>query len=455
MTPDANQPQDVAQRAPGAAYSVQNALLHGPGRFNALALYSYRATELTAEQIRGRVARFLQYVQTQVLPDRLFVLVALHPRVLEGLAHAPAYAPPGVPVPFSLQLDCDVLLQVSAEIDFHRTYALRIAKEILGAPDAACRELLGSRILNAQEPFGFRDGAQNPKAIVEGSLPEGSAWLLYQGFEHNLAKFFREKKTAQERAAVIGHAPVSFPGQPAAPQDRAAVEAAASVLPDTHVKHVNVYKDKLVRRGFPYRENASEGLAFIAVSRQYETFIDALMAMDSMNGKRDPVLQYSRAREGALLFCPPADPMWLDADAANTPPLAAITIDPLARAGKMTAYDTTTGFLTYLMNLRELGLFDNADRPYRVSDEARPHLDALYEVLSRKTRTAQAAKLQANDGPIRSFRPLTPAEQDALSKGDIQRLIPSDVAELKSLEETALENAANVNADNNDYITFG
>jgi deferrochelatase/peroxidase EfeB len=305
--------------------NVQRALLAGPGRFDAVCLYRDSAQGVAVRQIRGAAARLISFFQDSTCcPDNLRVLVALAPTVLEQK----------VPASFSAEAitsigngrfpigDAAVFVQISAQSDAHRMYALRVVNEVLGPVLTSCREIMGARLLNGQETFGFPDGTPglgNYSRSVANALPADGAWLLFQRFRQNATEFFRSAKTPLEMALIVGIAPVGTRRSEAQVQKHVAAQPPMHA----HVPLMRAAKATIIRRGFPCRHNGEEGLAFVGVTPAFDTIPHLLRRM---NDTPDALLPFIEAREGGLFYCPPSVD-WLEAQ--DQPAFTPLTTGPL------------------------------------------------------------------------------------------------------------------------------
>ncbi len=182
-----------------------------------------------------------------------------------------------------------MLIQVAAPKADARLHLLRIAQRTLEAFCFLDVELLGDRLSDGREAFGFKDGLRAPtheEIIRDAVIPEGPAagasWLLYQRWLQDVEAFGRLREPRQ--ADVIGLWP-----------DGAEKEAAPH---DCHVlqQRLAAARSPLVRRGFPYRVRGREGLCFLAASRTPASFAYALDAMFGADGEApDKLLPYAKA----------------------------------------------------------------------------------------------------------------------------------------------------------------
>jgi len=62
----------------------------------------------------------------------------------------------------------------------------------------------------------------------------------------------------------------------------------------------------MVRRGFPWRSEGEEGLAFLAAAKSPDVFARALDAMTGASGPTDRLLGWARPISAALYYAPPS-----------------------------------------------------------------------------------------------------------------------------------------------------
>jgi hypothetical protein len=394
--------------------SIQSALLSGPSRFNAVCLYGNPRPSVSAAHIQQAAAQLLLFFEQKAnCPDNLKVLLALNPAVLEGMI--PANAAPAAIAEIGDGLfkvgDASVFLQVSAQSDVHRLYALRVIAELFAPLLGSCTEIFGARLLNGQDPFGFQDARPNSETgdyqhAVAAALPAGGSWLFYQRFHQDLQKFFSENSTALQQASVMGVPPM-VDKETKQEIDR---QLAANAPNESHARLMKQANASLVRRGFSCRHDGEEGLAFIGVAAEFATILTLLQ---KMQGEHDRLLGFAYPRAGGLFYCPPSAD-WLVSGAALD--FAPITTGPLEQGGHLISYDTTTAFYEYLMLLKANDLFDNRDLPTRIGDAARPRMDDLYRALSSE---------------------------------------PARIKEMQDAELAAFKQAETANAQYDQYITYG
>ncbi|HEY0095897.1 MAG TPA: hypothetical protein VGB96_16330, partial [Archangium sp.] len=162
---------------------------------------------------------------------------------------------------------------------------------------------LGGRIGEGRDPFGFRDGLLQPTreqvkraALVPSGPLAGASWLLYLRFQQHLERFGRLKPPAQER--VVGR---TRDGElvPDAPAEAHIHRARASGAGENQL---------LIRRGFPFRHQGEEGLAFVAATSDPGSYVRSLdTLLGAQGGPPDALLRYATAVGGGLYLAPPRD----------------------------------------------------------------------------------------------------------------------------------------------------
>lgn len=419
-----------------------SALWRAPGRFSAVVTYS--ADALPPAEVRRRVAALMQLFDRPREQLRAGVVFALSPAMLVGMpgfedVSAQAFPGEGEGEAY-VRTAGDVFVQFGAESQVNLLRATRIVAEILRAPasdGAAMRcelSVSGGRIFNGEEAFGFREGAPTA-AHREATLSQVAApggWLLFQIYSQRVREFFAERARPEERARVVGRAPHALPvDEGDSDSDFSSARAARANADremqnkppnDAHYQRMRPGGASLplLRRGFPCTTpEGDEGLAFVAVGSSPAPFETALRRMvGNAKEPRDALLQYITPLHGNVYFFP-ADPAWLAADAPTLKtPLSAKQID---RRVPLADYMAVQSFIIYLMELRGQGLFDDPNQPSRVSDEARGPLDALYAALAKS------------------------------SPGDPEAVI----AQLRRLEQQTIADAIKLNAETDEYISFG
>lgn len=274
---------------------MQEALFHAPGTFAA----TQRWLELPGvdrRELRRTAARI--HRATRGL-DGVQVLVALDPRLVAE--QAPEVLPrtgPGGSFPASRGV---LFVQVGATTREGMLHALRRSSIECAGVVSLDEEVLGGRIGDGREPFGFRDGLATPtreeieraaRIANDGPFAHGS-WLIALRMQQELSRFSALRERAQ--VDVIGRT-----------KDGALVPDAPR---DAHVRHM---KDAgagelypFIRRGFPFRSSGSEGLVFIGAAARPESFTRALDAMVGVQGGSDALLRYVWPVGAGFYWAPP------------------------------------------------------------------------------------------------------------------------------------------------------
>jgi len=382
----------------GSGYrEYQQACAHGPRRFNAVAVYK-RAQGTNDGALRAAVGRLLCAVEGIEL-ETLNVLVGIG---WSGLGGHPSHAElkkqhPSIPTMLAplanaptLRVDTqgDVLVQVAAETETDRLFALRLA-EVLLAPEAELREeWFGVRRGLGREAFGYRDvhtrseeysrGGPLELALIKSGAAAGGGWLLYQRFNQNVGAFCALPDA--DRDDVMGIDPNG--GAPRGPATRLG-----------HVVLARKYRGKqkgwFVRRGFPYRERGEEGLCFLALAAAPESFTEAHDAMAGTGGGgTDALLAYVEAREGGVYFVPPSAE-WI---APGVRPIALPhAVKDLERQAPLILAELTPAALEYAMSARKFGAFTGALGQEVIKPELRPSVEAANWLISQMSSTSPSA----------------------------------------------------------------
>jgi putative iron-dependent peroxidase len=228
-------------------------------------------------------------------------IVAARRLAYEGAPVVPWRGPGGV----FPSTQTEVFVQVAAETREEMLWGLRRADAIFRGLLECDEELVGGRIGIGRVPFGFRDGLAPPSPdevrrvaeIHEGPLA-GGCWVLYLRFQLDLERFGRLRYHQQERVFGITREVVPIPDVP----------------PSAHVPLTLTYRpggrDIFIRRGFSFRQEHEEGLAFVAIASDPDAFRRALDVMLGGRGPADALLPYAEAVGGGVYFAPP-DAGWL------------------------------------------------------------------------------------------------------------------------------------------------
>ncbi|WNG42957.1 hypothetical protein F0U60_01755 [Archangium minus] len=275
----------------------QEGIFHSPGAFSGVAVL--RLTRNAAlPQLREVVSSIHEELSTT---QGLRLVLGLEPALLPEAPTSPVLLPREGPTARFPSSQAHVLVQVSANERELLLFALRrvlaLSKGVLYLEE----ELLGGRIGEGREPFGFRDGLARPTrdqvrrtALVPSGPLAGASWLLYLRFQQNLDLFSRLKPQAQER--VVGRTR----------EGELVVDAPA----EAHIHRARASgageNQLLIRRGFPFRHAGEEGLAFLAAAADpdsYRRSLDALLGTDGQTP--DALLRYATAVGGGLYLAPP------------------------------------------------------------------------------------------------------------------------------------------------------
>lgn len=256
---------------------------------------------------RALCARILDALDEDARQHGAHCLVALSMRALEGhFAHAALEREePGCVLPRRgpggtfPRTTGDIFVQIAAPDADTRLYLLRKAQRTLETFCWLDVELLGARIGDGREPFGFRDGLRPPtrkEVLGHATIPDGPArgasWILYQRWRQDRERFHLLRE--QRQADIIGRWPDG--------------EENPHALENAHVSVVGraAQRAPFVRRGFPFRAGGHEGLCFIAASRSPRHFETALEHMLGHGGAApDAMLPYAFAVEGGIYLAPP------------------------------------------------------------------------------------------------------------------------------------------------------
>jgi putative iron-dependent peroxidase len=278
----------------------QEGLFHSPGAFSGIAVLRLdRNTALP--QLREVVSA----IHGELTRTRgLHTVLGLEPALLpEAAPTPPAPLPREGPTARFPSSQSHVLVQVSTAQREPLLEALRRTLALSKGVLVLEEEVLGGRIGEGRDAFGFRDGLLRPTreqvqrtALVPSGPLAGASWLLYLRFQQDLERFGRLKPGAQERVVGRTRDGELLVDAPAEAHILRAREAGAGENP------------RLIRRGFPFRHHGEEGLAFVAASADpgyYPRSLDALLGGDGQ--PPDALLRYATAVGGGLYLAPPRD----------------------------------------------------------------------------------------------------------------------------------------------------
>ncbi|HSP81486.1 MAG TPA: hypothetical protein VLQ93_23410 [Myxococcaceae bacterium] len=277
----------------------QEGLFHSPGAYSGVAVL-----RLVRNAARTHLREVLSALHAELSANSaLHSVLALEPALLPE-------APPVDPAPLPLEgrttrfpsTQAQVLLQVAATGREPLLWALRRTTALCAGVLSLQEEVLGGRIGEGREPFGFRDGLRTPSceeiqrhAIVASGPLAGASWLLYLRFLQDLQRFARLRPHAQERVIGRTRDGEALPLPPAgAHVVRARAGAGENRL--------------LIRRGFPFRHHGEEGLAFLSATAEpghHRRSLEALLGQGDT--PPDALLRYATAVGGGLYLAPPHD----------------------------------------------------------------------------------------------------------------------------------------------------
>ncbi|MCI0570382.1 MAG: Dyp-type peroxidase [Myxococcaceae bacterium] len=276
---------------------AQEGLFHAPGAFCAVSLWRLEST-LGWPYLRKAVSTFMAEVRRH---GEVHAVVGLDAKLVDGAEPGHPLLPrekDGARFPST---QAHVLLQLSAPEREPLLFALRRLPALFAGLLLPEEEVLGGKIGDGREPFGFRDGLRSPShedirrtALLDEGPLAGGSWLLYLRFQQQLARFGRLRPHEQDRVVGQGRE-----GEPLhhAPEDGHVVRMRWAGAGENA---------GFIRRGFPFRAEREEGLAFVAAAARVEPMRRALDAMlGAEGGPQDALLRYAHAVRGGLYFAPP------------------------------------------------------------------------------------------------------------------------------------------------------
>jgi porphyrinogen peroxidase len=276
----------------------QEGLFHSPGAFSGITILRL-VRDVALSQLRDVVSALHHELSTT---RGLHAVLGLQPTLLPGAPPPPALLPREGPTARFPSSQSHVLVQVSAG---NRELLLGSLRRVLALSKGVLsleEEVLGGRIGEGRDAFGFRDGLVKPTreqvkhtALVSSGPLAGASWLLYLRFQQDLERFGRLKERAQ--AHVVGRTRegelvVDPPAEAHILRARAAGGGGDNPL--------------LIRRGFPFRHAGEEGLAFVAASADPDSYRRSLDALLGAGGQTpDALLRYATPVGGGLYLAPP------------------------------------------------------------------------------------------------------------------------------------------------------
>jgi len=254
----------------------QSALRHRPGKWGAVAIWR-RHSNCNDASLRAGLVALLELPR----PTGATLLVAAAPSVV-GLESS------WLGGPFAPRTQGQVFLQATADERAPLLVLLRAATHILGGRCDLDEELIGGKIGDGREPFGFRDSVKAPTLEERHELvgPEGVTTLLYLRFEQHLDRFGAQPVATRE--AAMGQ---RLDGDPL-------------TVSGSHRDRFQTKKD-IVRRGFPYRHCGEEGLAFVAAAAAAQPLRAAWQHFEG-----DPLRPFVTPLSSGFYVAPP-DAAWV------------------------------------------------------------------------------------------------------------------------------------------------
>jgi hypothetical protein len=430
---------------------VQDALLHSPGRFCAVALYDLQDLSLGARRaLWAAVARLMDMAPKGAPPNRN-ILVGLSAGALEGHAAYPnlhdqesAFRAQVSPFPPLRISQHHVIVQVAAESEEDRVNGLRLAHDCLAGLATLAEETTGGRLSNDREPFGYVDGvstemlasptlgpkletlhpanAERAKRLLARKGSAGN-WLLHQRFEQDVSKF-SDLGDPKHKNAVFGIKPNG--------------SVISNPHPNAHVTLTAGLDPPMVRRGFPYRRDGVEGLVFVAAANEPEVFGRTLEAMFRA---KDRLLAFVRAIDDTGVYFAPSSTETLIG--AHQPALGAEATTPVVgRIAPLVLYSVAQSISDYIDTIKLNGFIDDREKigKSKIAKKVQPLVDLLHKVLA-------GAELDvATDG-------------NGVVTGVAVRKVPPPklafAAHLDALLDQGMEEANAINVQSDAYITLG
>jgi putative iron-dependent peroxidase len=278
----------------------QEGLFHSSGAYSGLVLL-----RLHRNEARSQLRPVLSSLHTELSgAEEVKAVLGLEPAlIVPELRTSPPVLPREGPTARLPSTQAQVLVQLAADSRERLLWALRRTTALVSGVLALQEELLGGRIGVGREAFGFRDGLRPPSheqvartaLVPEGPL-QGASWLLYLRFQQDLQRFARLRPGAQERVVGRTHEGELLPSLPE----------------DSHLARVRAAGTEentgFIRRGFPFRDNGEEGLAFLAAAATPSLYPRALdVLLGAREGPTDALFRYAHAVGGGLYLAPSRD----------------------------------------------------------------------------------------------------------------------------------------------------
>ncbi len=385
----------AAAAAGARAKVLQDALTHGPGRYCAVAFYDLPDSSPGARRALWEALAALMENAGKDAPPNRYILVGASASALEGhpvyrnvAAGVDAFRERIAAFPRLIIHQHDVMVQVAAEAEEDRVNGLRLAHDYLaGLAELAC-ETFGGRLSNDREAFGYVDGvvakpmransrSKAPATAVDssagarellGTKPDGGAWVLHQRFQQDVTAFSHLESDRKNDVFGIKPNGDKIPEPP----------------PNAHVTLARKLKPAMTRRGFPYRRDGIEGLAFVAAAADPTVFGDTLAQMFS---HKDRLLPFVRAIEDTGLYFAPAaaTPLSVAKPAQRLPALAVTSDDPVVgRTAPLVLYSVAATIATYVDTIKENGFIDDLHvlGEAKIARRVQPLVELLHQVLS-------------------------------------------------------------------------
>ncbi len=274
----------------------QKAVFHAPGLFSAVSLW--RSERGGRSAARSALDAWMGELEADgrvlaVVGVRSDWWIGVAQEVLPREAH-------GQRIPST---QTDVLLQLSCEDREGLLWAMHRARALFAGALVEVEELLGGRIGEGREPFGYLDAVDPPSqdqirsvALVETPPLEGGTWLLFLRFQQDLQRFWALKESQQRRVIGRGRDGQEVPDAPG----------------DAHVRRMREAgyggNRGLIRRGFPFRQSREEGLAFVALAREQAALARALDAMLGVHHHApESLFRYAQPVSGGVYAVPPRE----------------------------------------------------------------------------------------------------------------------------------------------------